>query len=105
MHRVDLNERLIAVERELITRADVALKRGRPGEGAPECPARIRKLLSARGLQRAKVDGCSVCPQECRLLDQLAVIPRGTRLDRESARDARHAGGFNAAHPVVTTVE
>ena len=45
MHRVDLSERVITVERELITCADVALKGRRPGERAAEYPARIRNVL------------------------------------------------------------
>ena len=69
MHRVDLSERVIAVERELIARADVALKGGRSRERTAEYPARIWNFLSPRGLQRAEVDRCSVGPQECRLLD------------------------------------
>src|ERR1700737_4479610 len=105
MHRADLSEHVIAVERELIPHADVALKGRRPGERAAQCPARIGDFLSACALQRAKVYRCSVRPQKCHLLDQLAVIPGGTGLDGEPGRDAGHAGGFNAAHPLVTTVE
>src|SRR5277367_4894199 len=99
MHRVDLSERGITVDRELVSCADVALKGGRPGERAAECPARIRNL------KRAEVNLRSVLPQECRLLDQLAVIPGRARLNGEPGRHARHARGFHAAHPVVTTVE
>src|SRR6204780_4927524 len=99
MHRIDLGERGIPVERELITCANVALKGGRPGERAAECPARIWNV------QRAEVDRSSVLPQECRLLDQLTVIPGHARLEGEPGRDAGHARGFHATHPVVTTVE
>src|SRR5436853_6769001 len=105
MHCADLSERVVAVKRKVIPRADVALKGGRPGERAAECPARIRKLPSARALQRAKVNRCSVRPQECRLLEQLAVIPGGTGLDGEPGCNARDAGGFNTPYSVVTTVE
>jgi len=48
MHRVDLSECVIAVERKLIARADVALKRRRAGERAAAGTARIQNLLSAR---------------------------------------------------------
>jgi hypothetical protein len=34
VHRTDLSERVIAVERKLIAHADVAVKGGRPGERA-----------------------------------------------------------------------
>src|SRR6267378_7357762 len=105
MRCADLSERVISVERKLIPRADAALKGGRPGERAAEYPAWIRNFPSARGLQRAKVDRCSVRPQECRFLHQLAVIPGGAGLDAEPGGDVRHAGGFDAPHPVVTTVE
>src|SRR5437764_2389006 len=105
MHCADLSERVVAVERKLIPRADAALKGGCPGERAAEYPAWIRNSPSARGLQRAKVDRYSVRPQECRLLHQLAVIPGGAGLDVEPGGDVRHAGGFNASHSVVTTVE
>src|SRR5271170_4591015 len=98
MHSVDLCERRITVECELVTCADVALKGGRPGERAAECPARIRKLLSSRGVKRAEVNRIPGLPQECRLLDQLAVIPGRARLDGEPGRDARGARGFHAAH-------
>ena len=39
------------------------------------------------------------------MLHQLAVIPGGAGLDVEPGGDVRHAGGFNAPHSVVTTVE
>src|SRR2546430_8201541 len=105
MRSAELRERVIPVESELISRADAALKGGRPGERAAEYPAWIRNFPSARGLQRAKVDRYSVGPQECRFLHQLAVIPGGAGLDVEPGGDVRHAGGFNAPHSVVTTVE
>src|SRR5580700_11919203 len=104
MHGTDLSERVIAVKREFIARADVALKRRRPGKRAAECPARIRKRLSVRAFQRIEVDRRPVRPQQCGLLDELAVIPRGSGLDGKSARDASDAGGLNTAHPVATTV-
>jgi hypothetical protein len=44
MHRVDLSERVITVERKLIARANVALKGGRAGEPAADCTAWVRKL-------------------------------------------------------------
>src|SRR5579862_6947885 len=99
MDRVDLSERVIAIQRELVARADVALKWRRPGERAAECPARIRKR------QRVKVDWCSISPQKRGLLDQFAVIPGGARFDGESGRDAGRGGGLHAAHPIATTVE
>src|SRR5271168_3098193 len=99
MHSVDLSERGVTVDRELVTCADVALKGGRPGERAAECPAGIWNVKCA------EVNRSAVLPQECRLLDQLAVIPGRARLDGEPGRNARHARGFHAAHPVVTTVE
>src|SRR5580693_1155569 len=99
MHRIDLSERGITVDRELVTCTDVALKRGRPGERAAEYPARIWNVKCA------EVNRSSVLPQECLLPDQLAVIPGRARLDGEAGRDAGHARGFHAAHPVVTTVE
>src|ERR1700674_3880893 len=105
MHRADLSERVIAVKRKLIPRADAALKGGRPGERAPEYPAWIRNFPSARGLQRTKVDRGSVRPQECRFLDQLAVIPGGAGLDAEPGRALRHSGSLNAPHSQITTVE
>ena len=105
MRSAELSERVIPVESELISRADATLKGGRPGERAAEYPAWIRNFPSARGLQRAKVDRYSVRPQECRFLHQLAVIPGGADLDVEPSGDVRHAGGFNAPHSVVTTVE
>src|SRR5580658_808418 len=105
MYCVDLSERVIATERNLIARADTALKGGRPGERAAECPARIRETLAARGLEGAEVDWCSVPPQKGRLLNQLAVIPCGARLEGEPGCGAHHAGGFDAAHPIVTPVE
>src|ERR1700678_2095484 len=99
MHRIDLSKRGITVERELVTCADVALKGGRPGERAAECPARIWNVRCA------EVNRSAVLPQECRLLDQLAVIPGRARLEGEPGRDAGHARGFHATHPVVTPVE
>src|SRR2546429_7279261 len=105
MRSAELSERVIPVESELISRADATLKGGRPGERAADSPAWIRNSPSARGLQRAKVDRYSVRPQECRFLHQLAVIPGRTGLDVEPGGDVRHAGGFNAPHSVVTTVE
>jgi len=44
MHRVDLSESVIAIERKLIARADVALKGGAPASGL-RVPDRIRKFL------------------------------------------------------------
>src|SRR5882672_10529453 len=105
MRCAELSERVIAVERELIARADATLKGGRPGERAAEYPAWIGNVPSALGLQRAKVDRYSVRPQEWRFLHQLAVIPGGAGLDAQPGDDVRHAGGFNAPHSVVTTVE
>src|SRR5205823_8086923 len=105
MHCADLSERVVAVESELISRADAALKGGRPGERAAEYPAWIRNSPSARGLQRAKVNRYSVRPQECRFLHQLAVIPGGTGLDVEPGGDVRHAGGFNAPRSEKHTSE
>src|SRR5580704_8736717 len=99
MHCADLSEHVIAVKRILIPRADVDLKGGRPGERAAQCPAWIRNR------QRAKVDRCSVRPQEWRLLHQLALIPGGASLDGEPGGEAGCAGGLNAAYPVITTVD
>src|ERR1700722_8488226 len=99
MHRIDLSERGITVERKLVMCADVALKGGRPGERAAECPARSWKMKCA------EVNRSAVLPQECRLLDQLAVTPGRARLEGEPGRDAGHARGFHAAYPVFTTVE
>src|SRR2546430_13010465 len=92
MRSAELRERVIPVESELISRADAALKGGRPGERAAEYPAWIRNFPSARGLQRAKVDRYSVGPQECRFLHQLAVIPGG---DRKSTR-------LNSSHSQIS---
>src|SRR6266850_5909143 len=103
MRCADLSERVIAVERELIARADATLKGGRPGERAAEYRAWIRNFPSARGLQRAKVDRESVRPQECRFLHQLAVIPGGAGLDAEAGGDVRHAGGFFFLNDTATT--
>src|ERR1700730_5098370 len=105
MHCADLSERVIAVEVDLVARADVALKWRRSRERAADYPARIRNFRSAVAMQHAKVDRCSVAPQKCRLLDQLAVIPGAGGLDAEPTRDAGHQRGLNAADPVITTVE
>src|SRR5882757_9720869 len=97
MHCADLGERVITVQRKVVARADVPLKQRRPGERLAEYPARIRNFRSAVAMQRAEVDRCSVSPQECRLLDQLAAIPGASGLDAEPGRDAGHDGGLNAA--------
>src|ERR1700683_884745 len=99
MHRIDLSERGIPVDRELVTCADAALKGGRPGERAAECPARIWHVKCA------EVNRSSVLPQECLLLDQLAMIPGGACREGDPGRGSGHGRGFDATHPVVTTVE
>src|SRR5580693_5961030 len=99
MHRIDLSERGITVDRELVTCADIALKGGRPRERAAECAAWIWKVKCAEVYRSA------VPPQECRLLDQLAVIPGCAGLEGEPGRDAGHARSFHATHAVITTVE
>src|ERR1700693_439739 len=105
MHRADLSERVVAIEREVVTDAKVTLERRRPGERTAECPARIRSSPTIKGPQLAEIDRCSVSPQEGRLLDQLAMISGASGLDAEPARDAGYEGSLNSAHPVVTAVE
>ena len=78
MHRVDLSERVKAVERNFVLRANIALKGGRAGERAAECTARVRKV----GPERTKVDGCSISPQKDGLPDRFALIPGGARRQR-----------------------
>src|ERR1700680_1085238 len=105
MHCADLSEFVIAVEGDLVARANVALKGRRPGERAAEYPARIGNFLSDEVRQSAEVDRCSVSPQECRLLDQLAVTPGATGRDAEPARDAGDQRSLNTADPVITSVD
>src|SRR5260221_6668249 len=105
MHRVDLSELVIAVDGDLVARANVALKGRRPGERAAEYPAWIGDCLFGEVLQCAEVDRCAVSPQECRLLDQLAVIPGPTGRDAEPALDAGHQRGLNTTDPVITSVD
>jgi hypothetical protein len=53
MHGVELSERVIAVQRELITAAEVALKGGHSGERLPSAPPGCQPLWNEQINPRA----------------------------------------------------
>src|ERR1700751_4449472 len=89
MHAAELPERPIVAQREIVTNAQVGLKRRRACQWAADSAAgRGKGLPTEREL--VEVDRSSIIPEEWRGLRQLSVVPGSAAAHRQRMR---HAGG------------